>query len=133
MSTTNSSNYERTKRQRQSIAVKQVVKSFLRDSGVKPMKSWKTLAEQLSEVLGRPIPKGWGRVKSRDYIESWIIERGRGSLIVSGKQSKKNTNKRAKREASRDKKKYGKSFYTCLLYTSPSPRDQRGSRMPSSA
>ena len=25
------------------------------------------------------------------------------------------------------------SRYTCLLYTSPSPRDQRGSRMPSSA
>ena len=25
------------------------------------------------------------------------------------------------------------SFTTCLLYTSPSPRDQRGSRMPSSA
>ena len=25
------------------------------------------------------------------------------------------------------------SNYTCLLYTSPSPRDQRGSRMPSSA
>ena len=25
------------------------------------------------------------------------------------------------------------SFYHCLLYTSPSPRDQRGSRMPSSA
>ena len=24
-------------------------------------------------------------------------------------------------------------FLTCLLYTSPSPRDQRGSRMPSSA
>ena len=24
-------------------------------------------------------------------------------------------------------------FYFCLLYTSPSPRDQRGSRMPSSA
>ena len=27
----------------------------------------------------------------------------------------------------------GVRFYTCLLYTSPSPRDQRGSRMPSSA
>ena len=26
-----------------------------------------------------------------------------------------------------------KHLYTCLLYTSPSPRDQRGSRMPSSA
>ena len=26
-----------------------------------------------------------------------------------------------------------KGFNACLLYTSPSPRDQRGSRMPSSA
>ena len=26
-----------------------------------------------------------------------------------------------------------KDSYICLLYTSPSPRDQRGSRMPSSA
>ena len=26
-----------------------------------------------------------------------------------------------------------KQFFSCLLYTSPSPRDQRGSRMPSSA
>ena len=29
--------------------------------------------------------------------------------------------------------KQGSSLYICLLYTSPSPRDQRGSRMPSSA
>ena len=28
---------------------------------------------------------------------------------------------------------YSVDFYHCLLYTSPSPRDQRGSRMPSSA
>ena len=27
----------------------------------------------------------------------------------------------------------GERYYHCLLYTSPSPRDQRGSRMPSSA
>ena len=27
----------------------------------------------------------------------------------------------------------GQDFGLCLLYTSPSPRDQRGSRMPSSA
>ena len=26
-----------------------------------------------------------------------------------------------------------KNIHICLLYTSPSPRDQRGSRMPSSA
>ena len=30
-------------------------------------------------------------------------------------------------------KKLGIVLYSCLLYTSPSPRDQRGSRMPSSA
>ena len=29
--------------------------------------------------------------------------------------------------------KAARQAYTCLLYTSPSPRDQRGSRMPSSA
>ena len=28
---------------------------------------------------------------------------------------------------------FNKPVYVCLLYTSPSPRDQRGSRMPSSA
>ena len=28
---------------------------------------------------------------------------------------------------------YGERFYTCLLYTSPSPRDRTRSRMPSSA
>ena len=28
---------------------------------------------------------------------------------------------------------YGANVISCLLYTSPSPRDQRGSRMPSSA
>ena len=32
-----------------------------------------------------------------------------------------------------DKKGYSQEQCACLLYTSPSPRDQRGSRMPSSA
>ena len=31
------------------------------------------------------------------------------------------------------KEKFVNDFISCLLYTSPSPRDQRGSRMPSSA
>ena len=30
-------------------------------------------------------------------------------------------------------KKQDERYMVCLLYTSPSPRDQRGSRMPSSA
>ena len=34
---------------------------------------------------------------------------------------------------SREKADAAAKLCTCLLYTSPSPRDQRGSRMPSSA
>ena len=33
----------------------------------------------------------------------------------------------------REKRCIKRKFHFCLLYTSPSPRDQRGSRMPSSA
>ena len=36
-------------------------------------------------------------------------------------------------EDTRQKIKAFAKLYNCLLYTSPSPRDQRGSRMPSSA
>ena len=44
------------------------------------------------------------------------------------------TLKDAVNEAMRDwVAKVEDSYYCCLLYTSPSPRDQRGSRMPSSA
>ena len=32
-----------------------------------------------------------------------------------------------------EKAEYDRKIKACLLYTSPSPRDQRGSRMPSSA
>ena len=32
-----------------------------------------------------------------------------------------------------DLRRFEREANTCLLYTSPSPRDQRGSRMPSSA
>ena len=43
----------------------------------------------------------------------------------------------ATEQAKRDAVEQGLGAYmtssTCLLYTSPSPRDQRGSRMPSSA
>ena len=38
-----------------------------------------------------------------------------------------------KEELSKVKKLSEEDFNNCLLYTSPSPRDQRGSRMPSSA
>ena len=50
-------------------------------------------------------------------IERWRIYRGDQVMVVAGK----------------DKGQVGTVSKVCLLYTSPSPRDQRGSRMPSSA
>ena len=46
--------------------------------------------------------------------------------------------KKAEKQMRREKmvgagKQYAPTLYTCLLYTSPSPRDKRQSRMPSSA
>ena len=47
------------------------------------------------------------------------------------------TNKEIKDELNKHHEEWDDVFIadpnTCLLYTSPSPRDQRGSRMPSSA
>ena len=40
---------------------------------------------------------------------------------------------RIHRRSKKVKAAFKKRGYSCLLYTSPSPRDQRGSRMPSSA
>ena len=40
---------------------------------------------------------------------------------------------KSKRRKSKGKKVLSRKSYTCLLYTSPSPRDKRQSRMPSSA
>ena len=57
---------------------------------------------------------------------------GRGSLaLTSGDVSRNNAAKNAMRKALKECTKEQIKF--CLLYTSPSPRDQRGSRMPSSA
>ena len=42
-------------------------------------------------------------------------------------------NKETKAERVSDTVFFKHKYITCLLYTSPSPRDQRGSRMPSSA
>ena len=41
--------------------------------------------------------------------------------------------KKEREAADAEKKKQQAQNTACLLYTSPSPRDQRGSRMPSSA
>ena len=42
-------------------------------------------------------------------------------------------NARASEYAPAEEETHEEETHVCLLYTSPSPRDQRGSRMPSSA
>ena len=56
--------------------------------------------------------------------QSFKISYKRGN--ISGKEYIKDA-------LSENRNMWFKSKFSCLLYTSPSPRDQRGSRMPSSA
>ena len=85
--------------------------------------------------LGKFLPDGnidfMGRadhqVKLRGYrielgeVESAILQHSKIREAVVRIHGKKSTEQKLV------------AYYTCLLYTSPSPRDQRGSRMPSSA
>ena len=60
---------------------------------------------------------------ARDIVGAWIREiKKKERDAVSGQKAAEREHKALVRQAE-----------SCLLYTSPSPRDQRGSRMPSSA
>ena len=81
--------------------------------------------------------------KENSYIvhfsDSAMVSRAvaRGYVTVNGKEveltedTKQQLLKTDKEASTAREKAY--QDYVCLLYTSPSPRDQRGSRMPSSA
>ena len=64
------------------------------------------------------------QAKKSSALDVEIISRKRDSAGRPGTEEKKSS---PSDESSSDRSK------SCLLYTSPSPRDQRGSRMPSSA
>ena len=72
--------------------------------------------------------------KPEDYPESWQRLTGSGEVRLK-------TDRRRRAAMAHNFYKNGDVdgdgalawFFPCLLYTSPSPRDQRGSRMPSSA
>ena len=80
------------------------------------------ISEQLSLDLQILL---WNMVKDRDnqlntdYLHIFKLQEDDNMLSITHEQ-----------EQPAYKLEY---HYTCLLYTSPSPRDQRGSRMPSSA
>ena len=68
------------------------------------------------ESLERP-----GELVSQDEYWGWIFNHSIPGLPEAAK------------EKGLSPLEYMKRIGACLLYTSPSPRDQRGSRMPSSA
>ena len=72
--------------------------------------------------------------KSREFTEEWNLKKKQIEKIQNIKfelDNAKNELTLAKRNG--DWEKAGELSYHCLLYTSPSPRDKRQSRMPSSA
>ena len=63
------------------------------------------------------IPGDWQKPESEDHFKAyWCDEDHFGKVLPNP-----------------DDKVLADHYQICLLYTSPSPRDQRGSRMPSSA
>ena len=78
------------------------------------------------------------RIFAQEYSESSLIERGVGEYdpsFVITKLGAKVNRCLVCGGLERMERRDGDSgpFYSCLLYTSPSPRDKRQSRMPSSA
>ena len=83
--------------------------------------------EILEEVSAFYVEIGAESGKNETFDEAGTIEKEVQKAIETGQNAIK---VRASKTV-----KINKSLWenTCLLYTSPSPRDQRGSRMPSSA
>ena len=63
----------------------------------------------------------------------WLDTRGNFVATTEGGKLKFLDKKKAKAEDEKPAQQKAAQAEPCLLYTSPSPRDQRGSRMPSSA
>ena len=75
------------------------------------------LVETYNDAVFRRDADAWGNTWAEDsewHIFGQIIK-GRSDIVSMWKMAMQSFS------------------YVCLLYTSPSPRDQRGSRMPSSA
>ena len=97
-----------------------------RNQAFKEKTDWKVLNQlltvvRLKELSGVRIIKRGGRGKGLNYDASDLAKTFFGSKILKGQGLGRRRILKAD------------ELDNCLLYTSPSPRDQRGSRMPSSA
>ena len=64
------------------------------------------------------------------YLEDLFDKKTLGDVL---KKIKLNPSDIVRKNETLWKKEYASQYLTCLLYTSPSPRDRQKSRMPSSA
>ena len=108
---------------------------------------FRKLRQSISKrITKEPTPNDFFRDLDTDVICCFGVRNDTASIVRSARESGKKvllflTSDRniedALRQGRSDRGIYGEHGhlcrYTCLLYTSPSPRDQRGSRMPSSA
>ena len=111
----------------------------IRSTGKLPL-NWENLAQDLGEMgqslFERPNVAGWrggmawitpARLLSRKkWLKSFTAN-------VADKLQESATETTSVMYSTMKSDSLGENTITCLLYTSPSPRDQRGSRMPSSA
>ena len=92
-----------------------------------------TLQPKLPVIVtndGRLLPQTWqgGQLSSGDIKDLTLI----GGQIEQVKGRNSSNNEQLSISGANSRASTGRDS-NCLLYTSPSPRDQRGSRMPSSA
>ena len=83
-----------------------------------------------NEKIQKAKLKYWDEIQIHNFVIKFMAKQGLGA---TNKQDEASAT-----EIDEDKTKFfnisnEKQLKDCLLYTSPSPRDQRGSRMPSSA
>ena len=85
----------------------------------------------VSATASEPAPLQYLAPFTGCTIGEWFRDNGKHALIIYDDLSKQAVAYRQMSLLLR--RPPGREAYPCLLYTSPSPRDQRGARMPSSA
>ena len=109
--------------------------SYARDPDFKP-EQWKSLADRASKRWGVAMEQAkeakiaFDADENRDTHRAWNQANSRESLLHQFMVTALRSSGKMERVTEHLRERLG---LACLLYTSPSPRDQRGSRMPSSA
>ena len=101
-----------------------LVRSYLRDIGRVPL-----LSHQQEITLGRQVQD----LMELEALESELKSESGDEVVAPEALAKKAGLSGVQLKRKLQAGRRAKERMVCLLYTSPSPRDQRGSRMPSSA